>query len=146
VDKTQGRNTTRLARAVLLFKLGNIFPRAAAVWEIVKKFLSSTEKEQPFLHVVDAVPGDPLLPFPPVVILSSLLLSYLSSHYHLQKCSCYTRPPWATAYSRSPTRPKSRVPIYTRSSVPQRKLANCAYCSFFFLDSGILRLVFALCL
>ena len=83
MDKTQDRITTRVARAMLLFKLGNIFPRTAAVWEIVKKFLSSTEKEQPFLLVVDGVPGDPLLPFlsalfPCNLVISSALISVIT--------------------------------------------------------------------
>ena len=53
------------------------------MWEIVKKFLSSTEKEQPILLVVNAVPGNPLLPFFPVLspcnlVVSSALISIIT--------------------------------------------------------------------
>ena len=136
MDKMQDRNTTRLARAVLLFKLGNIFPRAAAVWEIVKKFLSSTEKEQPFLLVVDAVSRDPLLPFIPVsspcnLVNSSALISIIT----LSSAKMLVLYETAMGYCLFKVTDSAKIEsadLYKEFSTPEKASKLCVLFFFFF--------------
>lgn len=101
------------------------------VWETPRNFFVHKKvQRRTVLLAVHAVLGDTLFELPFSSINLFIYPSPISLYYNQPKCSSYTRPPWATACSRSQTRPKSKVPICTRSSTRRRRPASCTFFLF----------------